>query len=359
MRRVRVLQIIDSLETGGAEVLAVNIANLLAENGAVSFLCSTRKEGPLKINIHENVNYLFLNRKKRIDLKAIFELRRFVKLHNIELIHAHATSYFIAFLVKLFYWKVRIIWHDHFGKSQDLQTRKLFPLQLISLTFESIIAVNTALKLWSEKNLYCKQNYFLNNFAFFNSQHKTTILKGIDNKRIIHLAGFRAQKDHITLIKAFTIFYSNNNKEWSLHLVGAINKGAYSKSVVNLIKKNKLESCVFTYGNCLDIEHILKQGSIGVLSSKSEGLPLSLLEYGLAKLPVIVTDVGECSSVVKKNESGYIIAPENSNDFAIKLDILANSINKRITFGNRNFEIVNKQYSKDIFVAKLIKIYNH
>jgi glycosyltransferase involved in cell wall biosynthesis len=109
---------------------------------------------------------------------------------------------------------------------------------------------------------------------------------------------------------------------------------------------------------CSDIKYILKQSSIGVLSSTSEGLPISLLEYGLAKLPVIVTNVGECSNVVKDNESGFLVLPEKPNDFAEKLEKLVNSRNMRITFGNLHSEIVNINYSKNIFKTKLMEIYN-
>ena len=41
----------------------------------------------------------------------------------------------------------------------------------------------------------------------------------------------------------------------------------------------------------LDIKNILHQATLGVLSSKSEGLPVALLEYGLASLPVVATNV--------------------------------------------------------------------
>ena len=41
---------------------------------------------------------------------------------------------------------------------------------------------------------------------------------------------------------------------------------------------------------------------MGVLSSASEGLPLALLEYGRAGLPVVCTDVGNVSEVVGSME---------------------------------------------------------
>ena len=69
-KKIKVLQLIDSLQVGGAEVLAVNIANTLSKQRIVSHLCATRKEGPLKENIEPAVGYLFLERKKTVDIKS-------------------------------------------------------------------------------------------------------------------------------------------------------------------------------------------------------------------------------------------------------------------------------------------------
>ena len=60
---MRILQIIDSLNVGGAEKMAVNYANSLAKIEEFSGIVVTRKEGVLKSQINENVGYLFLARK--------------------------------------------------------------------------------------------------------------------------------------------------------------------------------------------------------------------------------------------------------------------------------------------------------
>ena len=50
-KNIKVLQIIDSLNPGGAEMMAVNIANALQETGVDAHICATRVEGSLKSNI--------------------------------------------------------------------------------------------------------------------------------------------------------------------------------------------------------------------------------------------------------------------------------------------------------------------
>lgn len=358
MHKLGVIQIIDSLHTGGAEVLAVNIANSLSENGLNSHICATREEGKLLKNIHKNVGYLFLNRKKTIDFKSYFLFKKYLKKNNITILHAHATSFFFAFCIKLIYPKIKVVYHIHHGKIIDSEKTKLILLKTVSLFFKSIITVNKDIKHWAKAMLYCKNVYFLNNFPVFNNYEKITSLKGNQDKRIVHLAGFREAKDHENLIHAFELFIKKN-KDWSLHLVGPLNDDLYTKKILQLINDKKMQNVVFTYGSCLDIFNILNQATIGVLSSKTEGLPVSLLEYGLAGLPVVVTDVGEMNKVVIHKESGYVVDSKNYKELYKRLHQLANSEEKRSFFAKKHHQHIIQNYSKESFTEKILNTYKN
>ncbi|MBL4604348.1 MAG: glycosyltransferase [Flavobacteriaceae bacterium] len=355
MNKLKVLQIIDTLNVGGAEMLAVNISNALANKGIESHICTTRKEGELKDKINNNVGYLFLGKRKTIDLKAIIKLSRYVKHNDIHILHAHSPSYFIAICVKLVRPKTKIVWHDHFGGSEFLTDKSRKTLQMVSFLFSSVIAVNSKLLEWSKRNLKAKNYNFLNNFAVFDNDSPQTYLKGEEGKRIVHVAGFREQKDHITLLKAFSILLKVH-PEWTLHLIGKVHEGVYSETIKNYILENNLSNSVFIYGVCTDIKHILKQSTIGVLASKSEGLPISLLEYGLAQLPVLVTDVGECANVVTNSKA--VTPSENSEKFARSLLEIIENKNIRNDIALELSEAVIKGYSVNTVTNKLVEIYN-
>ncbi|MGY8885791.1 MAG: glycosyltransferase, partial [Flavobacteriales bacterium] len=99
---MRVLQLIDSLETGGAERMAVNYANELADHIEASFVCATRKEGLLKMTIDSRVEYLFLKKKNTLDIRAILRLFKFVSKNKIDVIHTHSSSFFYGTILKFF-----------------------------------------------------------------------------------------------------------------------------------------------------------------------------------------------------------------------------------------------------------------
>jgi len=307
---MRVLQLIDSLQTGGAERVAVNIANALVFKIEGSYLCATRAEGLLKESINKEVKYLFLNKKKTIDFKAIKLLNSFIKTNKIEIIHAHSTSFFLATIIKKLNKNVKIVWHDHYGNSEFLEVRSYKMLKKCSRYFSKIYSVNSPLEIWAKENLNCKEVKYLSNFAIKTKVDNVTILNGEAGKRIIHLANLREQKDHFNLFEAFNKVVAQF-PDWTLHCVGKDFKDVYSKAIQQKIELLKLDKKVFIYGSKPDVSNILKQSDIAVLSSKSEGLPIALLEYGLAALPTITTNVGNCNLVIANPNLGEIIPSGN------------------------------------------------
>jgi len=353
---MRVLQLIDSLEPGGAERVAVNFANALSEKIETSFLCVTRSEGGLKKSISAKVDYLFLKKTKVIDLKAIKRLHVFISENKINIIHAHSTSFFLATIIKISNRKVTLVWHDHYGESEFLIERPKLILKWCSKFFNHTLCVNTKLTEWSKNVLKLSLVNFLPNFAVQNVEEPVTKLKGTDGKRIVCLANLRPQKDHINLLKAFNIVLKES-PDWTLHLVGHDFNNEYSNAIKYFIKNQELENHVFIYGSCTDTTHVLNQSNIGVLSSKSEGLPLALLEYGLAALPVIVTNVGECHLVVSGIDEGQLIQSENPQAMSDALTLYINNKDLSVKVGKQLQLKVNSSYSESYAINSLIEIY--
>jgi len=343
---MRIIQLIDSLEAGGAERMAVNYANSLSEKIAFSGLVTTREEGVLKKQIEENVSYLFLKKKKALDLKALFKLRQFVKTNNVGIVHAHGTSFFIAVLLKLVTPHIRIVWHDHYGNSEFLDRRPASVLSFCSLFFEGIITVNSKLEVWARKNLRCKKVLFLSNFVSFENESKEkTQLKGIDGKRIVCLANLREQKNHLLLLEvAKKIKF--DFPEWTFHLIGKDFEDRYSERVKEIIEKDSLSELVFLYGTREDVENILCQCEIAILTSSSEGLPVALLEYGYYGKAVVATNVGQIASVVKDKENGLLVESNDVVQFYSQLALLIDNSSLKIQLGKKLKETILSDYTE-------------
>ncbi|MDQ5928997.1 MAG: hypothetical protein QG594_775 [Bacteroidota bacterium] len=352
---MRIIQIIDSLDAGGAERMAVNYANVLADEIQFSGLVSTRKEGILKEEINPNVFYLFLNKKKQVDFNAIFRLRSFVVKNKVSYIHAHSTSFFLAFLLKITLPSVKLIWHLHYGGIEFMPKRKLLVFRLVLPFFNSIIVVNQKLKVWTEKKICAKNVLYLPNFPL-NTNHvsKNTVLKGIQGKRIVCLANLREDKNHFLLLEVAKKV-RDSHPECTFHLVGKDFEDDYSKEIKKKISDFNLGNNVFIYGSRQDVPAILAQADIAVLTSKSEGLPVALLEYGLYKRAVVVTRVGEVPMIVQHGKNGFIIDSNEPDLFYQSLEeLLLNEI-LRIDFGNRLYDVIHADYTAENVMKKYLK----
>ena len=354
---MRVVQIIDSLEAGGAERMAVNYANALSERIEFSGLIATRKEGPLFSQIDKKVSYLFLAKNKKIDLKAIFMLRKYLKRNKVQFIHAHSSSFFIAVLVKMTLPNIKIIWHDHYGSRVRESKKENKILFFSSVFFNSIFVVNPQLGEWSKKNMLCTKVFFIPNFTKARTEYEQqTKLKGKEGKRIVFLANLKNPKNHILILKAFADL-KLYEAEWSLHLIGRDYLDWYSDELKRFIKTHSLENQVHLYGEKSDIMYILSQASVGVLASTEEGFPVTLLEYALENLAVVSTNVGYCSVIIKNECSGLLFDPKNDFELKLQLQKVTQDDDLRKKMASNFTASVTKEYSEKEVMKKLISAY--
>ena len=351
---MRIVQLIDSLDAGGAERMAVSYANALCEVVEFSGLISTRSEGSLRVDLHSQVNYLHLAKKRTLDYKAVRRLKNYCIENGVQIIHAHSTSFFMAILVKTLLPKVFIIWHNHNGMSHTMPIYKIKILRLAGHYFSGTIVVNQQLLNWSRKVLKIENVIYLENFPVeLDNKDPIQKLEGHKNSRIICVANLRKEKNHIMLIEIAEKIMINH-KNWTFHLVGKDFNDNYSRLLKEKVREKKLENNVFFYGSQNNILSILEQSEIGVLTSTLEGLPVALLEYGIAGLPVVATSVGEIPIVLQNGKNGFVVDATNKVDFYEALVQLITREKLRKELGAELKETVTGHYSQNIIIHKYL-----
>ena len=351
---MRIVQIIDSLEIGGAEKMAVNYANSLSTRIDFSGLVTTRIEGKLKKQISDSVSYLYLNKKSTFDFGAILRLKKYCKENKIDFLQAHSSSYFTAVLLKIIYPKIKIIWHDHNGLGDLISLKEKLALKITSFLFESIIVVNNNLKVWAEGELNCSKVLYLPNFTSFALiSAKKTFLYGIEGKRILCLANLRLQKNHFFLLEVAEKL-NETRSDWTFHIVGKDFEDEYSQQIRSKIIEKKLSKNVFIYGSKSDIINILNQSEIAILTSLSEGLPVALIEYGLLKKPVVLTNVGEIPLIINDGINGFIVGIKEVNLYYERLLKLIDDKKLRIQMGNSLYNTIIENHSEERIISKYL-----
>lgn len=352
---MRILQLIDSLEAGGAERMAVNYANALSKIIPFSALICTRAEGSLKNELSNEVKYHFLEKRNTVDFQAIQQLRSFCISNKIELIHAHSTSFFLATIVKIIMPKIKIIWHNHNGMSHQLPSYKISIIRWASTYFAGTIVVNQQLLNWSGERLKLSNLIYLENFAVHETYLQDDLkLYGKDGIKIICLANLREEKNHLILISIAEKIISAH-KNCTFHFVGKDFNDAYSRLLKEKVAATNLQDHIFFYGTQNNVFSLLQQADIGVLTSNLEGLPVALLEYGLAGLPVVVTDVGEIPNILKNTQNGFVVGSRNLEMFVTSLEKLIADEQLRVNLGRALKNTIQENYSEEAVIQKYLK----
>ena len=353
-----VIQVVDSLQLGGLESVAVNLANLLAERGVRSFLCSTRASGPLATRLSPRVTHLELERKGRIDLAALRRLVGFLRQQQVDIIHAHGTSLFFSALAALFVPRVKLIWHDHFGRYLT-ENRPAWIYRLATTRTKGVIVVNEPLAEWARAILRIPADraWYVPNFVVEPADSSKSVqLPGTPGKRMVCVANLRPEKDHLTLVDAMKQV-TEADPSASLLLVGNDANQAHATKVKERIHQYALQQNVFLLGSRSDVGDILSACDIGVLSSTSEGMPLALLEYGIAALPTVATRVGQVPEVLDQGRAGVLIAPGQPAELAAALLRLLRSEDLRANLGGELNRRVRKKYSEAAVMREILQIY--
>jgi glycosyltransferase involved in cell wall biosynthesis len=358
VNRVGVVHLIDALESGGAEQMAVNLVNLLPRDRFEVHLCTTRHEGALAALVAPDVGRLRLSRRRRVDVRALARLVRYLRRHRVRVLHAHSTAVFAAVAAAPLVPGAVIVWHDHYGRS--LLERRAWPYRLIAGRLAGVIPVNSALAEWAGRvvGIPPERVQYVPNFVVDRgSGVEASALPGQRGFRVVCVANWRDQKDHLTLLQAFALVRSRLPAAHLL-LVGTEQENDYARRVRDEISRLGLVGQVTRLGYQADVDGILRGADVGVLSSRSEGLPLALLDYGRAGLAAVATDVGQCGEVLDHGTAGVLVPPGRPDDLARAVGELLEDPTRRRRLAAALQQRTETLYSPGRAIDQVVELYD-
>jgi glycosyltransferase involved in cell wall biosynthesis len=143
---------------------------------------------------------------------------------------------------------------------------------------------------------------------------------------VIAVGRFAYPKDYGTLVQALAAVES----DYRATLVG---EGPARPTVLSDVRDRGLSARIELVGNREDVPELLADADLFVLSSRSEGLPVSVLEAMAAGLPVVATDVGGVSELVLDGETGLLVPPADATALAEAVEGLLRDRELRRRFG--------------------------
>jgi glycosyltransferase involved in cell wall biosynthesis len=111
-------------------------------------------------------------------------------------------------------------------------------------------------------------------------------------------------------------------------------------------------------GYVSDIRAVWRSAHIGVLPSRREGLPTSLLEAAACGRPLVATDVPGCREIARPQVNALLVAPDDPPALADAISRMAQDANMRGRFGQASRQIVETEYSSDIVGREVVGLYD-
>ncbi len=108
-----------------------------------------------------------------------------------------------------------------------------------------------------------------------------------------------------------------------------------------------------------DAMKIIKSSSIVVVPSRMESLPTTVKEAFYLNVPVIGTDVGGIPELIKNNETGIIVPPENPSNLAEAVNELLSDKEKAQKLATNGNTFVKNNMTWDVILPKYINFYEN
>ena len=117
-----------------------------------------------------------------------------------------------------------------------------------------------------------------------------------------------------------------------------------------------LAGVVTFLGARTDVEALMASLDVLVLTSRSEGLPIVLLEGQVLGVPVVTTDAGGARETVRDGETGFVVPCGDSGQLASRIGQLLGDERLRRSFGDRARTHVLNGFHADGMAADILRL---
>ncbi len=361
---------------GGGQKVAYEISKRLSENYNIKVDLFVMNLAGKQENFVENINnkfrVIYVGKKRNWTFKDrifwLFDLvniiRKFHKKHKYNLIYAHSTLPGLPGKLLSKWLKIPVVFHVHGSSVEVLEKMygkglKTKILKFLNIFIQRMIKYDLEItvdrKFLEYKNVnkpvYIPNGVDVERFEkfFYLKEYKIN-----RNFQILFVGRFdRIKGVHILLQSINLLKNFLRKKNVIIKLIGY---GYEEKFFKNFAKRLKLEDIVFFKGKLFG-EELIKEymlSDLFVLPSLSEGFPLTILEAWAAKLPVLVSNVGEIPFIVKDGYNGFLVNPGDVNDLTEKLRLILDMDKDYLKkIGERGYNLVKKNYDWDKIVEKI------
>ena len=354
---MKILHVITSLYTGGAEHLMVDLLPLLTDNGKnqVDLLLINGVETSFKKLIQQKgIKVFSLSTTNDVyNPRNILRMRKY--LRDYDIIHTHNTACQLYVpIARLLAGSSAILVSTEHSSSNRRRTRKwLKPIDAWMYSqYKAIICIADRTRNNLEAYIGKKPSIYTINNGVDIRRFVRSIkdIRGQNKFVITMVAGIRVEKDHETLLKSLTHLPDC----YRLQIVGGGPK-ENCEQVKSICHNLGLDNRVDFMGVRQDIPEILENSDIIVLSSHWEGLSLSSIEGMASGRPFIASNVDGLRETV--GGAGILFPHGDDYDLAIQIQHLCENPDEYQTVAQKCQDRA-RQYDISLMATNYLKLYN-
>lgn len=355
---MKILIVIDSLGSGGAQKLAVNLAKGLEKKGHIvdifiyheEFIFFQSELRKSKIKIHKFKAKTGQKIKTINSLRVILQLRNLLK-ENYDgvLSFLHTPSIYTA-IAGLGILKKKLVVCELSSSTAPVNPIKKLLFYLASISSKMVVAnsFNEAAIIRKKTGLKNKvttiwNGYNLNDIPFNDNYNDENL------KDIIVVGRIAYPKNGLNLLKGLKLFLEKNESAPTIKWAGRKDNDPKSikmqKDMMEYIKKNPLiKPNIIFLGEVKDIYELYKNAGVLIHPSIYEGLPMVICEAMLIGCPVMASNVCD-HPLILDNDRGILFDPNSPQSICQAIEKFntmnfnqkANMIDKARNFAEKNF----------------------
>ncbi|MBQ7573017.1 MAG: glycosyltransferase family 4 protein [Clostridia bacterium] len=285
---------------------------------------------------------------------GIIKFRQIIKQYNIDVVINVEAMLGIYSVPATIFTKIKnIVWeHGNFFQKQcnSIDIVRALEIKLC----DRYVTLTEKDKQNFEKNFQgkCKIDYIYNPIEIpskvtkYNAKSKILLSVGL----VRHIKGF----DMLVEVAKNVL---DKHGDWIWEIYGSYDtEDEYYKSIVSKIKKYGLEKRLFLKGSTKDIKECYKKAAIMVMTSRTEGLPMTLLEAKSYRLPIVSFDMETGpSEIINDSINGYLIKPYDTKEMSDKICRLIENDELRQSFSDNAYIGIEK-FDIDKIMKKWIEV---
>lgn len=333
---------------GGTERVTSIIANELVKLGydITIISCIGGKKSYFKLDSRIKLDRLYTNCSGlKFNLTAAYKLRKKIKEYDFDYIIDIDTIHSFFSIPATIGLRAKVISWEHFNYYSDLGVKRRrwgrvlaakYADRIITLTNEDREAFLENLKVKA------KIDYIYNPTPYSNEKRSECT-----SKIAVSIGRLTAQKGFDKLLDIWKQIEERDD-EWLLYIIGS---GEDREKLLKQKENLKLERVVFVE-NTKNIKEYYEKASIYLMTSRFEGLPMTLIEAQSFGLPIISYDIKTGpKDVISDNQDGYLIENDNQEKFVTKFLELANDRDKIEKFSKEAY-INSDRFKLDEIIKK-------